>query len=786
MFTRLGTVSRRIGLVTKNSLAFVGLGTTIYGLRQYKEYKDATSAKTLGSSSSGGISSYFNNSTWKDDKKGKNKDDKGEKEQKDNDSNENKSIEKKVLVLPFHRMKIVERKKGSKIKLQDLILNSNNPDDDRILEVELQHLIHVIHEAAKDPEIVALYGTFGNGFRFECGGYSHVEEIRNAVRVFNESHRRHYERSTALGKNGNGDGKDKPEQKFSYAFADTFDHPVDSGNKEYFLASAFSDIIMQKRGNLNLFGVSTSNTFVLGALEKYGVKAHVFKHGKYKNAPNILTEYGYTKAHLENTKSIIESINQSIFSSITHSRNLNTKFNQKVWQAVHDYGTLTAPNAQEVDLIDHTSHIDPLSELVLLNNHKDNDNYEGKEDSTGEKKISKDRLEYLKKRWGYLLVGSDETSNNSERPFIANKMESFQEYSSTLSMRKKWLRRKYEMNRILSKAAEKSIATESILSFMGLKAPYFNIGENEYDAQYNKKSNEKIAVVHINGGIDDQLARNVVKTLRKIKYDDNTKAIIFRVDSPGGSVTASEIILEECKDMQKPVICSFSNVAASGGYYVSAFSDRIFALPTTLTGSIGVFGIKFDVTELARSYGVDVNFVSSGHHSSAYSLFRPLTKQMKTNFERNINNFYSYFKEIVSEGRNIPIVEVEEIARGRVWTGEQAKEVGLVDEIGGIERAILYAKKKYATDCAQVEVWPKPLSLKDRLLRFSEAEAQMLVSEEPSNKFMDGSNITQLLLNKKMDPSSLTKLSLSSGLLLTIDETTAIAHLLKEGLEKDS
>ena len=158
---------------------------------------------------------------------------------------------------------------------------------------------------------------------------------------------------------------------------------------------------------------------------------------------------------------------------------------------------------------------------------------------------------------------------------------------------------------------------------------------------------------------------------------------------------------------------------------------------------------------------------------------------MKINFERNMNNVYSYFKEIVSEGRDIPIVEVEEIARGRVWTGEQAKEVRLVDEIGGIERALLYAKKKYASDCAQVEVWPKPLSMKDRLTKLSQAEAQMLVSEEPSNTVKDGSNIIQLLLNGTIDPSSLTKLPLSTGLLLTIDETTAIAHVLKEALEKN-
>ena len=212
------------------------------------------------------------------------------------------------------------------------------------------------------------------------------------------------------------------------------------------------------------------------------------------DAPNIFTEYGYTKSHLENTKSIITSINQSIFSSITQSRKLNTTFNTKVWQAVHDYGTLTASNAKDVHLIDHMCHIDPLSDLVLLNSNKDSDdNDKGKEDnkdSSGDgkkKKILKDRLEYLKKTWGNFLVESSDSHQSSDTDtststtlpskFTANKMESLQEYSSTLAKRKKWLRKKYELNEMLSNIAEQNKVAESILSLMGLNAPYFNIHE---------------------------------------------------------------------------------------------------------------------------------------------------------------------------------------------------------------------------------------------------------------------------------------------------------------------
>ena len=190
---------------------------------------------------------------------------------------------------------------------------------------------------------------------------------------------------------------------------------------------------------------------------------------KFQDAPNTFTENGYTKAHLENTKSIIHSINNTIFSSITHSRNLHDIFNHKVWQAVHDYGTLTASNAQEVKLIDHLSRIDPFSELVLLNQYQNkvtNDSNNNKNEKENDKSISKERLTYLKKAWTWFL---------NEHRFTANKMESFESYCTILTKRKKWLKRRYEWNRMLTNAAKKSSAMEALLSAIGMTAPHFNI-----------------------------------------------------------------------------------------------------------------------------------------------------------------------------------------------------------------------------------------------------------------------------------------------------------------------
>ena len=447
---------------------------------------------------------------------------------------------------------------------------------------------------------------------------------------------------------------------------------------------------------------------------------------------------------------------------------------------MHDYGTITALNAQEIKLVDQLPRIDPLHDIVALNryyerNKSNNINRDTTLDNNKSNKhaiLTKERYEYLKKSWTWYLT---------QQPFEGNEVVSLQSYATTLSKRNKWKRRQNLWKEIMKKASEKSSAASALLSLIGFNEPHFNIPKNEFDKHQDTK--EKIAIVHITGGIDDAMARKVTHSLRNIKHDKCTKAVIFRIDSPGGSVTASETILEECKDLQKPVICSFANVAASGGYYISSHANRIFALPTTLTGSIGVFGIKFDATELARSYGVQVNFVSSGKHASSYDIFHPLTRPMRGNFERNTDTVYSYFKKIVAEGRKLPIEDVERLARGRVWTGEQAKENGLVDEIGGIGRAILYAKKEFTTHgAAKVETWPKPLSMKDKILSLSKTEVQSFVADDPILEC--GSNFVQIILGGKLQPLDvLDRLSKSScGIQLTMDESLAVEQTLKDVL----
>lgn len=199
------------------------------------------------------------------------------------------------------------------------------------------------------------------------------------------------------------------------------------------------------------------------------------------------------------------------------------------------------------------------------------------------------------------------------------------------------------------------------------------------------------------GGDTQMVSDEIAQALLDAANDEDVKAIVFRVSSPGGSAVASDQILnavEIAKKKGKKVVVSMGEYAASGGYYVSASADAIVASPTTITGSIGIFGGKFVVGEAARSYlGVESDTVKVGSPlADMYSGFKPFTNSQREAFAAQIDRGYLDFKTKVSEGRKIPLDKVEEIAKGRVWTGAQAKERGLVDELGGLDVAIARAK----------------------------------------------------------------------------------------------
>jgi|TARA_B110000902_G_scaffold56592_1_gene66017 protease-4 len=228
---------------------------------------------------------------------------------------------------------------------------------------------------------------------------------------------------------------------------------------------------------------------------------------------------------------------------------------------------------------------------------------------------------------------------------------------------------------------------------------------------------DRIAVVYASGDIvggkgdGTQIAADdMAATLKKVRLDKKIKAVVFRIDSRGGSSLASDIIWREAKLLaaEKPLIVSMSDVAASGGYYIATPARKIFAESTTVTGSIGVFGLIPNAEKLLKEkMGLDFEYVGTGKHSDIGRLDRAITEEEREYIASIIDKIYDTFLSRVAEGRNMTKEQVNEIAQGRVWTGIMAKEIGLVDELGGLEAAIASAAKEAELTDFKIREFPK-------------------------------------------------------------------------------
>ena len=239
----------------------------------------------------------------------------------------------------------------------------------------------------------------------------------------------------------------------------------------------------------------------------------------------------------------------------------------------------------------------------------------------------------------------------------------------------------------------------------------------------NLKPTNKVAVIYAEGNIVDGSDKEQVagdrfaQVIADIRNDKDVKAVVLRVNSPGGSVLASEKIKAELDLLRKnvPVIASYGNYAASGGYWISANSDYIFANATTLTGSIGVFSLIPDFGGAVKSkLHVNITPVNSNKHADMLGMMRALDSQETAFMQASVERIYSKFTSIVAEGRDMTVEDVDNIAQGRVWTGAEALEIGLVDQIGTIEDAIEYAALCIdgveSVNDVQVVGYPKPLT----------------------------------------------------------------------------
>ena len=261
-----------------------------------------------------------------------------------------------------------------------------------------------------------------------------------------------------------------------------------------------------------------------------------------------------------------------------------------------------------------------------------------------------------------------------------------------------------------------------LVSFSGGKEKkdlnLLNVGKYINTSFYKKgsKSRDRVAVIYASGEImqgkgDDTYIgeKNIIKALKKARENNRVKAVVLRINSPGGSALISDLIWRELEltKAEKPVVASMSDVAASGGYYIACNANYIFAEPTTITGSIGVFGMIPNAKELMNDkLGITFDEVMTNNNSDFMDLTKPLSPFQRAVIQRSIENVYSSFVNKVAEGRSMTFEDVDAIGQGRVWTGEQAIGLGLVDELGGLEDAIAAAAELAEMDDYRIQSLP--------------------------------------------------------------------------------
>lgn len=258
---------------------------------------------------------------------------------------------------------------------------------------------------------------------------------------------------------------------------------------------------------------------------------------------------------------------------------------------------------------------------------------------------------------------------------------------------------------------------------------YVTLDEYAGDRRFDTKvSDQRIAIIFAEGDIVGgeqsdayQIAsKTLINTIRKVKENDRIKAVVLRVNSPGGSALASDVILRELQllKQKKPLIVSMGDYAASGGYYISCMADSIFAQPTTLTGSIGVFSVLFNIQGLmTHKLGVTFDEVKNEPYADLPTTSRPLNADESARMQHSVDYIYSIFKSRVVAGRHLSPTDVDSIAQGRVWTGQDAIKIGLVDGLGNLDRAITSAAKMAKLNDYKVVTYPEVEDKLENMLR---------------------------------------------------------------------
>jgi signal peptide peptidase SppA len=452
------------------------------------------------------------------------------------------------------------------------------------------------------------------------------------------------------------------------AFTDTFDSQAD-----YFLASSFDKICMEPTGMVPLIGFGTVQPFFKSILEKYGIKTQSHVRNEYKNAVSFLTSTEYNNSQKKNLTHVFSNLTHQLAEGIAKGRgksldNLKILKNSNLLVSLLSSSKTIDDNTEKmIELINQGPY--SASEAIDLG--------------------LIDKLDYRRRIITDLKKKGDDQTISFAKYHIARSNEI-----------------QHEKRQVL-KIAGKQLVPNHV----------------------------NVSLVHIKNDITKDHIDEVITSLMKAGYDKNTEAIVIRIDSPGGDYGASDTIWEAVdfikKESKKPIVASFGNVAASGGYYIALACDKILASPGTITGSIGVASARPVISkQQLKKWGITLDEIQITEGTKYYSIFNELSGPHLEKFIKHVNEAYELFKKRVMDGRNMDTRQVDEIAGGQIWTGFDATTNGLVDKIGGLSRSIqeaahlaLSRRKSESFNKEDIKLMKKYAFLKN--------------SEEPSIKVVD-------------------------------------------------
>eukprot|EP00191_Tetraselmis_sp_GSL018_P010352 CAMPEP_0177604802 /NCGR_PEP_ID=MMETSP0419_2-20121207/16326_1 /TAXON_ID=582737 /ORGANISM="Tetraselmis sp., Strain GSL018" /LENGTH=699 /DNA_ID=CAMNT_0019098837 /DNA_START=112 /DNA_END=2213 /DNA_ORIENTATION=+ len=602
-------------------------------------------------------------------------------------------------------------------------------------EVEVREIVEALEEAAKDPRVKAMRATMPD-YGSALGSLAQLQEVRAAVSRFRLLSA---ERRAA-----------------SVAYASAFDSTA-----TFYLAAAFQDVFLQPTGMLACTGLASQVPFLRGLLDRWKIVPFAITREEYKNAANPVTEKGFTRAHGEATRKIVQGLSDQLFEGIAAGRGLSLR---AVRSAV-DAAPLTAKDAASRGLVSGLKYEDEVKAMVTA---EDGDGAKPLKTVPWERYLQSRHLSKAAERGrpakghhGHSAedpkrgdAGATEEGEGAadEAPHQLSHLSAWREH-----WRERGLRAWWEQLLVLGRAG----------------APARGAGAAAAPAAPHREGLvARGAIVDSRGrggGAGGQPVVDASKLcdhLEELRKDPAAKAVVLRVDSPGGSAIASDAIHRKLKllaEAGKRVVVSMSGVAASGGYYISCPAERILAQPGTITGSIGVVFGKLSLAGFLEDQGVHVATVKAGKNADVMSPATGLSAAQERALNRLADDVYADFLSRVAEARGLSKWEARRLAKGRVYTGLEAKRLGLVDEIGGLQDAIRLAKELAGLpEDAEVKTWPgtptgaeliRKLSqgdmhvLNDALEAVASTTARAFVSSVATQLF--GTDLPEALLNQR-------------------------------------